>query len=152
MTTFDVMTKGVETVAPTSEADEALALMRLKRVHHLVVRDGSRLVGVLSDRDLGSRNGAAMRRGRTVADLMSRHVVTVDATAPVRKAANLMRGRSIGSLVVTNGDGLAVGMITVADLLELLGRGLEHPASNTARTALRHRAPHRKRRRSTGVW
>jgi acetoin utilization protein AcuB len=151
VTTSEVMTKGIETVAATSDADAAFALMRLNNVHHLVVKDGSKLVGVLSDRDLGGRNGAAMRRGRTAADLMSDHLVTVDAATPVRKVANLMRGRMIGSLVVTEG-GRAVGMITVADLLELIGRGLEHPASNTARTALRHRAPHRKRHRSTGKW
>jgi acetoin utilization protein AcuB len=152
MTTSDVMTKGVETVAATSDANAAWGLMRLKAVHHLVVKDGSKLVGVLSDRDLGSRNGQALRRGKTVVELMSRGVVTVNEEAPVRKAANLMRGRSIGSLVVTNDAGRAVGIITVADLLEFVGRGLEHPASNTARTALNHRAPHRKRHRSTGAW
>jgi CBS domain-containing protein len=77
--------------------------------------------------------------------------VTVDAAAPLRKAANLMRGRSIGCVVVTD-DRRPVGIITVADLLELIGRGLDYPASQTARTALRHRAPHRKRHRSTGPW
>jgi len=151
VTTSDVMTKGIETIAVTSDADAAWGLMRLKAVHHLAVKDGSKLVGVLSDRDLGSRNGAALRRGRTVADLMTRGVVTVDAAAPVRKAANLMRGRSIGCVVVTD-NRRPVGIITVADLLELIGRGLEYPVSQTARTALRHRAPHSKRHRSTGPW
>lgn len=151
MTTSEVMTKGVETVAATSDAAAAWALMHLKNIHHLVVKDGSKLVGVLSDRDLGSRKGAALRQGRTVADLMSPGVVTVDAAAPVRKAANLMRGRSIGCVVVVNGS-RAVGMITVADLLELIGRGVEYPVSQTARTALHHRAPHTKRHRSTGSW
>lgn len=151
MTTSEVMTKGVETVAATSDAAAAWDLMRLNNIHHLVVKDGSKLVGVLSDRDLGSRKGALLRRGQTVADLMSRGVVTVDAGAPVRKAANLMRGRSIGCVVVVNGS-RAVGMITVADLLELIGRGLDFTASQTARTALHHRAPHTKRHRSTGAW
>jgi len=151
MTASEVMTKGVETVAATSDAAAAWGLMHLKNIHHLVVKDGSKLVGVVSDRDLGSRKGAVLRAGRTVAELMSRGLVTVDAVAPVRKAANLMRGRSIGCVVVVNG-GRAVGMITVADLLELIGRGIPYPASNTARTALRHRAPHRKRHRSTGAW
>ena len=155
MRASEIMTKGIETVTAASAADEAWALMRMKGIHHLVVKaggeGGSKLVGLLSDRDLGGLDGDAFRRGRRVEDLMTRDVVMIDASAPVRKAANLMRGRSIGCVVVTTGR-RAVGIITIADLLELVGRGLDHPPANTSRTALRHRAPHRKRHQSTGPW
>jgi CBS domain-containing protein len=82
---------------------------------------------------------------------MTEAVVTVPPTTPVRKAANLMRGRSIGCLVVSVA-GRAVGIITVADLLELIGRGIERPVATTTRWTLKHRAPHRPRARATGVW
>jgi CBS domain-containing protein len=82
---------------------------------------------------------------------MTRPVVTVDARHPIRKAANVMRGRSIGSLVVT-AAGRAVGIITISDLLEILGRGLDRPVATATRRTLSHRAPHRKRHRSTGPW
>jgi CBS domain-containing protein len=62
-----------------------------------------------------------------------------------------MRGRSIGSLVVTEA-GRAIGIITITDLLELLGRGLDRPVETTTRRPIGHRAPHRKRHRSSGSW
>jgi CBS domain-containing protein len=75
----------------------------------------------------------------------------VSPTTTVRKAANLMRGRSIGCLVVTKRDRI-VGIVTVADLLELVGRGADRPVASTTRWTLKHRAPHRKRHRAAGVW
>jgi CBS domain-containing protein len=65
--------------------------------------------------------------------------------------ANLMRGRSIGCVVVT-GNGRLAGIVTTSDLLELLGRGAIRPSPVGRRPALNHRAPHRKRNRAYGAW
>jgi acetoin utilization protein AcuB len=95
------MTAAVETVTPTMGAEEAWSLMATKRIRHVVVAQGRKIVGIVSDRDLGGGRGAAVRRHAAVKDLMVEPVVTVPATTTLRKAANLMRGRSIGCLVVT---------------------------------------------------
>ncbi|MGE0450629.1 MAG: CBS domain-containing protein [Vicinamibacterales bacterium] len=147
----DVMTTNVHTVTPTTDAAVAWDLMRAKGVHHLVVARGASVVGLLSDRDAGSRRGAALRAGRLVSDLMTDRVVAVEPTTTVRKAANLMRGRSIGSLVVTS-RGRIVGIVTVADLLELIGRGVERPVAATTRWTLKHRMPHHKQPSARGMW
>jgi CBS domain-containing protein len=147
----DVMSEDVQTISPGDTVEDASELMRRGGFHHVVVTSGSRVVGVLSDRDTGGRRGGAVRRGQTVGELMAKHVVTVEPTTTVRKAANLMRGRAIGCLVVVN-RGRVVGIVTVADLLELLGRGSERPAAITKRWTLKHRAPHHKRPAATGVW
>lgn len=147
----EVMTKGVVTVAPGTAATDAWQLMQRRQIHHLIVRDMSGFVGVLSDRDLGGRQAPSVTAGRSVADLMTPRVVTVDATATVKKIANVMRGRSIGCVVVTDG-GRAVGLITVSDLLELVGRGAERPIPTTTRHGLHYRTPHRRKRLPSGVW
>ena len=147
----DVMTPAVQTISPATPAEEAANLMRTKNIHHLVVSDGGRIVGVLSDRDVGGRNGAPIRNNHIVSDLMTERVVTVSPTRTVRQAANLMRGRSIGCLVVVNRD-RPLGIVTVADLLELIGRGAEPTRVTGARRLLNHRAPHRKRTVATGPW
>ncbi len=147
----DVMTSRVRTVDPSTDAAVALEEMRAAGIHHLVVTRGADVVGVLSGRDSGGRRGAAGREGRTVSDLMSDKVVTVAPETTVRKAANLMRSRSIGSLIVT-AHGRIVGIVTVADLLELLGRGADRNGGPGPRWLLRHRAPHRKRAASTAAW
>lgn len=144
----DVMTRSVQTISPDAPAEDAVTLMRVKGIHHLVVTDGVRIVGVLSDRDAGGPRGAAARQHRTVAELMTSPAVTVDASTTVRKAANLMRGRSIGCLVVADG-GRAVGMVTVSDLLELVGRGIDRGAVATTRWTLKGRGPRRKPSRAS---
>jgi CBS domain-containing protein len=145
----DIMTVNVETTAPATSAEEAWAAMKRQSIRHLIVKEGSRLVGVLSTRDLGGERGAALRRDRTVADLMATHVATVSAAETVRKAANIMRGRTIGSLVVVDGR-RPVGIVTMSDLLDVLGHGGGRGA--VQRPLLNHRVPHRKRHFSTGPW
>jgi CBS domain-containing protein len=147
----DVMSKEVQTASTATTAEEAWNMMRLHRIHHLVVTEGRRIVGIISERDLGGARGAAVRANRKVADLMTTSVVTVPPTTPVRRAANLMRGRSVGCVVVARPRGV-LGIVTTADLLSLIGRGEERPVASTTRWALRHRAPHRKRHRAVGAW
>jgi acetoin utilization protein AcuB len=141
----EIMTGGVLTVAADEPADRAWTLMKSRRVRHLVVRGkGKEIVGVLSERDLGGPRGASLRNGRRVADLMTPSVVSADRATTVRKAANLLRGRSIGCLPVMD-DGSLVGIVTLSDLLDAVGRGVERPAVHTKRWTLPHRGrrPHR---------
>ena len=150
MQLLELMTKRVQTVPPSMAASDAWTLMRQKRIHHLAVLDGSMLVGVISGHDLGSEN-AGVREGRTVAELMHRAVVTLPPTASTQKAANVMRGRTIGSVIVVE-EGRVVGIVTVSDLLEAVGRGGERGVERGKRWTLKHRVPHRPRRTATGTW
>jgi CBS domain-containing protein len=147
----DVMTDQVHTVSPGIAADDAWNTMRMRRIHHLVVTRADRIVGLLSDGDMGGEGGALTRKNRTAGDLMTEKVLTVSPTMPIRKAANLMRGRSIGCLVVVDGARI-VGIVTAADLLTLIGRGIDPPVAAAPRPTLNHRVPHRKQHRATGVW
>jgi acetoin utilization protein AcuB len=147
----DVMTRDVNTVSAAATADQAWTLMRTKNIHHLVVLEGPEIAGVISNRDLGGRHGATVRDTRLVSELMTTNVVTIEPETPVRKAANLLRGRSIGCVVVVR-EGRVVGIVTTADLLELMGRGIERPVATTQRRTINHRAPHRKRHQAAGVW
>ena len=140
MTVSDVMSRDVQCVRPNISVTEAKDVMRRKRIHHLVVTDANRIVGVLSERDAGGRRGPAKGLEQTVADLMTTPAVTVEPTTTVRQAANVMRGRSIGCLVVVK-SGRAVGIVTVSDLLELIGRGLERGTARATRWTLKQRAP-----------
>ncbi|MFO0981336.1 MAG: CBS domain-containing protein [Planctomycetota bacterium] len=139
----DIMNADVQTIGIDMPAKAAWAKMSSKRIHHLVVLRQGMVVGVVSDRDLGGRHGNAFREGKVVGDLMTHYAVTAKPTTTVRQAANLLRGRSIGCLPVLNKGKLA-GIITVSDLLELLGRGVEHPVTQTTRWTLRRRGPRQK--------
>ena len=138
----DVMTRHVETIDRQENAQVAFDSMKLKGIRHLVVKSDSELVGVLSQRDLGVPDQYDFREKRRVAELMTTQVVTASPDMSVRQAANLMRGRTIGCLpVVAKGHrSRLVGIVTVSDLLELLGRGVDRPAPGR-RVTLKARGP-----------
>lgn len=150
MRAADVMTKGVLAVSPGTTANEAHHLMRAQRVHHLLVGSAAKPLGIVSARDVGGRGNSAHRR-RPVAELMTAPVVTVDATELVRRVANVMRGRSIGCVLVASARRV-VGIITVSDLLELLGRGLDRALSRSDRRGVHNRVPHRRTAAPSGLW
>ncbi len=148
----EVMTKGVVTVSPAAPAEDAWQMMRAHGIHHLLVGSLAKPVGILSARDLGGRGGPSIRKTRVVRDLMEAEIVTVDELEPVRRIANVMRGRSIGCVIITNA-GRVSGIITVSDLLELIGRGSDRPMKLTERQALHNRVPHRRSvGGAAGVW
>ncbi len=128
----DIMHTKVETVDQDEQAETAYNLMRLKRFHHLVVTNGAELVGVLSERDLGGKDREAMRQTHRVLSFMTPYAVKAKPEMPVRQAANLMRGWSIGCLPVLD-RGRLVGILTVSDLLDLIAAGGEKPAVRAAR-------------------
>lgn len=111
----EIMSRDVRTARPTDRLDDARRTLESNRVHHLVVMDGGRAVGVISARDLA-------RGGGSVGDAMSPNPVVATSKTTVRQAANLMRGNLVGCLPVVDA-GKLVGIVTTSDLLELLGRG-----------------------------
>lgn len=116
--------------------------MRARRTHHLVVTEGKNVVGVVSDRDVGAR--ALDRKATTVAEVMTSQVKTAPPNATVRQVANLLRGHIIGCLPVVD-KGRLVGIVTITDLLDLLGRGAERPVEMAKRWTLKHRGPRRQK-------
>lgn len=137
----DVMTRRVESVSAEGSAEGALQQMRFKRIRHLVATRDGKVVGVVSNHDLESLGSS--RQVQTVADVMTSPAVIAAPEMTLRKAANLLRGRTIGCLPVMD-EGKLVGILTITDVLELIGRGVDRPAKTGKRWILKGRGPRRK--------
>lgn len=146
----EIMTRGVQIIRPGAPAATAREHMRRRGIHHLLVKEDRELVGVLSVRDLkrGAKRGNEPRR-TVVADFMTPTIVAVGPETSVHKAANLMRGHSIGCLIVVDA-GEAIGIVTLADLLDQAGEPRRHRGGR--RPALHYRVPHRKQHRAGASW
>jgi acetoin utilization protein AcuB len=127
----DIMSNKVRSIPRELDTAAARYTMRNANCHHLVVVEGDRIVGILSQRDLGGSRDEALPAGQ-VGDIMSSHVVVAAPETSIRTAANLLRGHNIGCLPVVDGKKL-VGIVTTSDLLALIGDG-------TARTTKRRTA------------
>jgi acetoin utilization protein AcuB len=138
MRVAEIMSTRVRTISAADSAALAWERMRLHGIHHLVVVRDSHILGIVTDRDLGGAHGGEVREGRSVRDLMTPSVVTIPSTCTVREAANLMRGHRAGSLPVVDDERL-LGIVTVWDFLDLIGRGAERPVARHERWTLRDR-------------
>jgi CBS domain-containing protein len=131
----DVMTTKVEQILPSATIEHAKTLMRLGAVHHLVVVENHTVQGVITAQQVAE---APARGSLTVGALMTRHVMTASPDLPMRKAANMLRGSAVAALPVLD-HGRLVGIVTVSDLLEVIGRGVERPVEKGKRWTLRNR-------------
>jgi acetoin utilization protein AcuB len=124
----DIMNRSVETVAPTDTLVFANELMWRKQIHHLVVTSGTRVVGVISDTDLGGPDATDIPDGQHVSDRMSRDVVTASPETTVDRAFNIFKERNLHCLPVLDGEQL-VGIVTSSDISSLAKKGVANRPS-----------------------
>lgn len=131
----EIMSRSLITVDKNASLRRARRILDRHRIRHLLVMDGKRLVGIVTDRDLrqaapSSKSPLTTREREEfmdelkVAEVMSRKLITASPDTTVREAARVMVSEKIGCLPVVNGNQL-VGIVTETDLLEVLVRGEE---------------------------
>lgn len=131
----ELMSLEVVTLNQGDSLDLANDIMRLGRIRHMPVLHDRTLVGILSQRDLFRAALSSMLHLRpsmerewlkkvVVRDVMTRDVITVGSTTPVRTAVALMVDKRIGCLPVVD-DGKLVGLLSESDCLLYLARLLD---------------------------
>ena len=113
----DVMSTPTVVVPAMTSVQEAARHLDYSGVGCLIVTDGARIAGIVTDRDLVLR---VLARGlpptTPVGDVMSATPVSVRPDEDLERIAGLFRRHAIRRLPVVD-DGDVVGMITIDDLL-----------------------------------
>jgi CBS domain-containing protein len=112
----EVMTQGVVTAESGDSLQHVGELMRDRNVGSVVICDGGRPVGVITDRDLALAVVAdRIEPGSSAGDHASRPIVTGEVEMDLEEAVAIMIQHGIRRLPLTQGDGL-VGIVTIDDL------------------------------------
>lgn len=108
-------------VRPEDSVYAALEQLARHEVGALLVMDGSRLVGIFSERDYTRKVALQGRSSKdtTVAEIMTSNVITVTPSTRTRACMSLMSGKRIRHLPVVDGD-TVLGMISIRDLMDLI--------------------------------
>lgn len=116
--------RAVCTAGPEETLLAAAQRMEKEGIGLLVVTQGERLAGVLSDRDLALEVAARGRPAASarVGDAMRRSPVCVGSDAALGEALGLMRDRRVRRLPVVDGEGRVAGLVSADDLVRLLSR------------------------------
>lgn len=115
----DVMTASPTCCKPTDRLDGVARLMLDSDCGEIPVCDETKLVGVITDRDITCR---AVALGKTPAavpasDVMTRDVFTIGEDDKVEKALELMETKLVRRLPVVDFGGRIVGIVSQADLV-----------------------------------
>lgn len=107
----DVMKKII--VVDDMKLKQAARIMSDKKVGSLVVMDGEKIEGILTERDVLKN---VDRLDARVSKIMSRKVITISQEESLDNAARLMRDNDIKRLPVMKGEDV-VGIVTVTDII-----------------------------------
>ena len=120
-TVEEIMTSPVVTVSPSMPAEEALHLMREKKIHSVIVEPEGQGggFGIMTQRDLLRKVIAADRPlfNVTVKDLMSSPLITVSTDTTIKQCSIIMLDANIRRAVVMQG-GRLVGIVSDTDIFQ----------------------------------
>lgn len=113
----DVMTKNVKTISPFAMIAEAARVMRKNRIGCLVVVEGNKPVGIITERDVAYKIVAEEKSSSTaVREVMSKDLKTIDKEKTLKDAARIMAAHVIRRLPVVENKEL-IGIITLEDVM-----------------------------------
>ncbi|TDE28948.1 CBS domain-containing protein [Nonomuraea mesophila] len=115
-TVADVMTAHPAAIEGDQPVSAAASLMRERDTGAIIVNDGGRMQGIVTDRDIAVRVVADERGPDTpVREACSPAVEAVDPDTGIDQAVRMMRSHAVRRLPVVE-DGRAVGIVSLGDL------------------------------------
>jgi CBS domain-containing protein len=115
-TVADVMTNEPVSCPSSASVQDVARLMRDRGIGDVLVTDGGKLKGIVTDRDIVVRclaEGAVS--GATVADACSKDLTVVEPGMRIADAAQLMAQLAVRRLPVVD-NGRPVGIVSLGDL------------------------------------
>lgn len=140
----EIMTRNVIGLPPSATLAEARTLMQRHHIRHLPILEDSRLVGLVSQRDILAAQESSLEQGlngqfleqHSVANVMIKEVTTVSPKTGIREAALYLQKHKYGCLPVIDKEQL-VGIVTDSDfvavaihLMEVLDAQLTDPLAD----------------------
>jgi len=109
----------IYSVSPADSVFDAVSLLDQKNIGAVLVMDGEKLVGMLSERDYTRKVMLRGKRSREtkVAEIMSTDLKVVSPREAVEDCLRLMTDKRIRHLPVLDGDKV-VGVISIGDLVK----------------------------------
>jgi len=116
---LDVKGRDIWSIAPDVSVYDAMKLMADKEIGSLMVMEGTKLVGIISERDYARKVILQGRSSRTtqVREIMTSRVVYAQPDQNIEECMALMTEKRVRHLPVID-EGQLVGVISIGDLVK----------------------------------
>ncbi len=130
----DLMSRGVQTLAPDTRADDAIKLMRRRGHEGFPIVDDGQVVGLLTRNavDRALDHGLVGVKAR---QLMDAGEIIVSPGDSINKLQQIMMTSGWGQIPVVGDDGTILGVVTRTDLINHLGHAYPSDANQVSRRA-----------------
>jgi CBS domain-containing protein/sugar phosphate permease len=115
----EVMKSPPVTLYPQATLADAAKTMAEKNIGFVVLTEGDKLVGVVSERDVVKALASGMPLNTPLEKIATKKVITIEPDKSVVEAADLMAENKIRHLVIAE-RGKVVGVVSLRDLVRLL--------------------------------
>ena len=111
------MTKSVVTIDSCDTIEKAATLMKEHNIGSIPVCEGSRVKGIITDRDITLKSvaGGKDSKRQTVNEIMTTNIVTGSPSMSVDEATKVMSDNQIRRLTIVDNNNL-VGIVALGDL------------------------------------
>ncbi|NIP30751.1 MAG: CBS domain-containing protein [Candidatus Dadabacteria bacterium] len=123
--------KEVICVEMGTSVEQVGKMMEEKNIGCVIVIDNEKPCGLVTDRDILIRviNKGLSPKDTYVDDIMSELVMTLDEDMGLHDALEMVKGMSLRRFPVTDKNGNLTGIVTLDDIIYLLGKEMYNVAS-----------------------
>lgn len=126
-----IMTENVSTINLTDTLQEAVELIKKKKIRHIPVVSGKEVVGIISKTDINrltfsslfeNQEGAdeAILDMLTIPQIMTNKPRVIQAEQPIKEVAEIFSTEEFHALPVVNEEGDLVGIVTTTDIIRYM--------------------------------
>ena len=133
----------VVTIAPDQPIAEACQLLREKNVGCLVATEGDKVQGILTDRDIALKVVGEKKdpQRTTVREIMSPNPTRIPVTKSLHDLTTLMHTHHVRRVPIVDDGDKVLGIVTLDDLLMLLGEEMSDMGKGIAGALFRKPSP-----------
>jgi CBS domain-containing protein len=122
---------------------DACQLLREKNVGCLLVEENGKLRGILTDRDIALKVTAEKRdpQGTKVGEVMSPNPTTIPVNRTLHDLTTVMHTHHVRRVPIVDSEDKVIGLVTLDDLLILLGKEMSDLSQGISGALFRKPAP-----------
>ena len=118
-----IMSKNVLTITKSASVQDAAQNMRKSNIGCVIVMDGTKPLGIVTERDFVTKVAAeGIPLFTEISEVMSSPLITIDSEETIWEASEMMKEKGIHKLPVKENEQI-VGIITTTDIVKIASVG-----------------------------